>query len=202
MWINNRLDLNDMWGLVTKREKIILWCVENGENDRAGNKRSRDDSGLQEEENEPPSKRMSRIGTQKAQAKEYEMDLKKKHEGTYTPFQYKLWAEMMANGSHDSLHEPPAVAMFNREIKQSKGSNVQTDLMVTVIDKLCTALTPKPEKGKGSLSSSPMKRAELRSTYIKQLNELKMLYKNGILTEIEYNEQREELVKLMRQLKK
>lgn len=46
-----------------------------------------------------------------------------------------------------------------------------------------------------------MKRAELRSTSIKQLGELKSLNENGILTEEEYKEQREELVQLMRQLK-
>ena len=38
--------------------------------------------------------------------------------------------------------------------------------------------------------------------YIKQLGELKLLHENGILTGEEYKEQREELVQLMRQLKK
>lgn len=48
---------------------------------------------------------------------------------------------------------------------------------------------------------SPMKKAELRSTYMKQLSELRQLHDNGVLTEDEYEEQREELVQLMRQLK-
>ena len=41
-------------------------------------------------------------------------------------FQYKLWAEMYAKGAHTSLEEPPAVAMFNREVKN--------DLVTSVID--------------------------------------------------------------------
>jgi hypothetical protein len=75
--------------------------------------------------------------------------------------------------------------------------------MVSVIDKLCSALTPNREKEKAAstLTLSPMKRAELRSTYIKQLGELKSLNENGILSEDEYKEQREDLVELMRQLK-
>ena len=46
-----------------------------------------------------------------------------------------------------------------------------------------------------------MKKAELKSTYMKQLSELRQLHDNGVLTEDEYEEQREELVQLMRQLK-
>jgi hypothetical protein len=27
LWINNRLDMNDMWELVSKGGKLTLWCV-------------------------------------------------------------------------------------------------------------------------------------------------------------------------------
>lgn len=195
VWINNRLDLNDMWQLLTKGDKVTLWYLDNGE---VSNKRPRVG---EEEENELPSKKTCRMDTKKAQAREFEVELKKKHESTYTPFQYKLWAEMYANGSHNSLEKPPSAAMFNREVKQSRSSHGQSDLMVSVIEKLCTALTPKQEKGGVSVSSSPVKRAELRTTYIKQLNEIKMLRENEILTQNEYDEQRDELVMLMKQLK-
>ena len=75
--------------------------------------------------------------------------------------------------------------------------------MVSVIDKLCTALTPKQgnEKRSVTVALSPMRKAELRSTYMKQLGELGKLHDNGVLTEEECEEQREELVYLMRQLK-
>ena len=42
---------------------------------------------------------------------------------------------------------------------------------------------------------SPMKKAKLRSTCMKLLSELRQLHDNGVLTEDEYEEQREELVK-------
>ena len=69
--------------------------------------------------------------------------------------------------------------------------------MVSVIDKLCSAIAPKQIHVGSTLS--PMKKAELRSIYMKQLSELRQLHDNGVLTEDEYEEQREELAQLMRQ---
>ena len=46
-----------------------------------------------------------------------------------------------------------------------------------------------------------MKRAQLRGTYMKQLNELRQLYDSEILNKDEYEEQRLDLVKLLRKLK-
>ena len=46
-----------------------------------------------------------------------------------------------------------------------------------------------------------MKKAELRTTYMKQLSDLRSLYDNDILNTHEYEEQREHIVSLMRELK-
>ena len=46
-----------------------------------------------------------------------------------------------------------------------------------------------------------MKKAELYSTYLKQLGELRQLRDNRILTEEEYEEQREDLIDSIRNLK-
>ena len=104
IWINNRLDLNDMWELVEKGEKIFLWCVGK---ETVSQKRDFEDCefGLEDKENQPAPKkgRHSNVESQKALVKEYEVDLKKKHEGACTPFQYKLWAELCASGCHTSL---------------------------------------------------------------------------------------------------
>lgn len=191
--------MNDMWSLVSKGDKVAFWCMGSEETTLRSKKRAHDGDS-QETENQPPkkSKSATKIDSQRELVREYELELKKKHEGVYSPFQYKLWAEMYANGGHVSLEEPPAVAMFNRE-KHSKSSHGNSDVMVTVIDRLCTALTPK-DQGK-TQTLSPMRKAELRSTYIKQLGELKLLNQSGVLTENEFEEQREELVELMRELK-
>ena len=68
---------------------------------------------------------------------------------------------------------------------------------MTMMSSLCLALVPKPA---GSTYRSPVKRAELRGTYIKQLAELKQLRNSGILDEGEYEEQRADIIELMRRL--
>lgn len=70
--------------------------------------------------------------------------------------------------------------------------------MVAAMSTLCQALIPK-ETPKPPISS-PMKNAQLRGTYMKQLNELRQLYDSEILTKDEYEGQRSNLVKLMCQL--
>ena len=126
-----------------------------------------------------------------------------------TPFQYKLWAEMYVGGGHLSLEELPSAAMFRRDNKQSKKSHSDlnttvVDGMLTVMNNLCQALTPTKQIDKAhspSPSFSPMKRAQLRSTCLKQLSELRDLHDTGVLHKEEYEEQRSDLVHLMRQLK-
>ena len=79
-------------------------------------------------------------------------------------------------------------------------SGVMNNIMINT---LCQALTPKftpPEKGQ-NIRLSPMKKAELRSTYLKQLGELRQLHDNGILTEEVFEELREDLIDSMRNLK-
>ena len=70
---------------------------------------------------------------------------------------------------------------------------------------LCSALTPNQETGTNSApltpTLSPVRKAELRSTYIKQLSELKQLHESGVLTDSEFEEQRINLVQLLRGLK-
>lgn len=99
----------------------------------------RNEPELEDKENQPPKrpKVTSAEISQKELIKEYEEE--GKHEGVYSPFRYKLWAEMHAKGGHSSLEDPPAVAMFKWE-KVAESSSTNNDFMASVIDKLCTAL--------------------------------------------------------------
>ena len=165
-WINNRLDMNDMWKMASNGGKVMLWCIGIGEKQ----KRSHDDDAP---EQEPARKRPAKstdtsVDSLKTLAKDYESQLKAKHNDAYTPFQYKLWAEMYAKGGHNSLDDPPHAAMFNRETKpQSRTAHDHAAVMVSVIDKLCSAITPKQAGHEKRTTLSPMKKAELRSTYMK-----------------------------------
>ena len=88
--------------------------------------------------------------------------------------------------------------MFNRESRRPSSSvAANTTLndtvvsgMMTVVNNLCQTLVPKTA---GSTCSSPVKRAELRGTYMKQLSELKQLLDGD---QDEYEEQRSDIIKV------
>jgi len=117
IWISSRLDVVDMWSLISSGERVTFWCVGNEAPVQATKKRPPN----HEKENEPPPKKapkVSQVEVLREQVKDYEMELKTKHENLYSLFQYKLCAEMLARGPHASLDNPPPVAMFGREKTQ------------------------------------------------------------------------------------
>ena len=209
LWINSRLDVADVWNSIGRGEKPTLWCLDTT---RQPLKRKRDNSGENDSQGQASKRPCSSQGSstveeRKVKAKEYEQKLVELHRDKWTLFQYKLWAEMLVCGTHTSVDEPPSASMFNRESKHpSSGLIANSTLndtvvsgMMTVVTNLCQALAPKP--GAGSTCSSPIKRAELRGTYMKQLTEFKQLRDGGILDQEEYEEQRSDIIKLMRQLR-
>ena len=146
--------------------------------------------------------KLSKMEERKLDAEKYEESLTKKHGDGYTPFQIMLWAEMCAAKTHSSLEEPPQAAMFKRENKYPKPHSDSSvmDGMFTVINTLCQAITTKADPEKPQAILSPMKKAQLRSTYLKQLGELRELHESGVLNAEEYEEQRADIVELMRKL--
>ena len=208
LWINSRLDVNDVWTSIGRGEKLTLWCLDTTPRQPQKHKRdnsSENDSQGQASKRQCSSQGSSTVEERKVKAKEYEQKLVELHKDKWTSFQYKLWAEMLVCGTHTSVDEPPSASMFNRESKRpSSGLVANSTLndtvvsgMMTVVSNFCQALVP---KSAGSTCSSPVKRAELRGTYMKQLTELKQLQDGGILDQEEYEEQRSDIIKLMRQL--
>lgn len=196
-WIHNRLDLHDVWSKIEGGAKITLWCMcnEPGISKARSTKRS-----STEEENKTEKKQ--KLCSSRELAEEYEKELTEKHGSKYTRFQYKLWAEMLASGVHEAKDEPPAASMFTRGTKQQKQQENHDSVvtgMMSVMNTLCQAVTSKPSPS--PTGASPARKAELRSTYIKQLGELRRLYDSDVLNVDEYEEQRSHIVSLMRELK-
>ena len=199
MWINNRLDLNDAWTLISKGEKITLWCVGICAQSR---KRETTDTSDEEHETQRKKSKVSKAEEKRAIIEDYERQLKEKHEGNYTRFQLKLWAEMLAAETHNDLNEPPTASMFSRskpKVTKSEtsasGDSVVSGMM-TVVNTLCQSVLSNQKKP----VLSPVKKAELRSTYMQQLTGLHKLQETGIITDEEYEEQRHDIVQGMRHL--
>ena len=217
-WINNRLDVSDAWKLVSEGEKVTLWCT--GVDRSCSKKRALNEESQAGHSSESTKKqKMSKQEERRATTEEYLAKLKDKHADKFTQFQFKLWAEMLTSGVHTDIDVPPAASMFGRESKKGRApESVSTDLsaavvdMVSVVSTLSQALSTSAQTQLNRLQTScsrpslatwsPLKRAELRSMYLKQMTELRQLYDSGILSEEEYVEQRVELVDLLRQLKK
>ena len=141
-WINNRLDMNDMWKMISNGGKVTLWCVGIGEKQ----KRAHDDDSDQEPAQKRSKPSDTSVDSLRSLAKDYESQLRAKHNDAYTPFQYKLWAEMYAKGGHNSLDDPPHASMFSRETKpQNRSAHDHAAVMVSVIDKLCSTIATKAQ---------------------------------------------------------
>ena len=124
---------------------------------------------------------------------DYEQKLKEKHGDKFSNFQFKFWAKMLAHDQHRSVEEPPHHAVFRcdrKEGKKGQGSPVDDTVIggiLSVMNTLCSAITPNQSKQEVRQETlSPMKRAKLRSTCIKQLSELRSLHKSAVLSVDEY----------------
>ena len=191
-WIHNRLDMNDVWDMVESGTKVTLWCNDSiAVNKSSHGKRAHLDA---ENDSNRKKQKLSSMDEKKALAEEHEQQLREKHGDKYTRFQYKLWAEMLTSGVHTDLDEPPAASMFSRT-KRQKGTQSESNTndavvsgMMSVMNTLCQAVTSGNDKLPKS-HAPPMKRAELRTVYIKQLSDLRQLC-DDILDADEYEEQR------------
>ena len=212
LWIKNRLDVNDVWKSVERGERVTLWTmglVDAPVEEHHGAKRKHDDDTTTEKPSKKKSRNMVAADERKALADDFEQKLEEKHrDKNYSRFQIKIWAEALASNQHTDMECPPAYAMFGRERKCTKDSGSVNETvmngMLNVVNTLCQAIQSplnSREISRKQATLSPVKKAELRGTYLKQLSELHQLHDAGILSEDEYEEQRMELIVAMRNLK-
>ena len=89
-------------------------------------------------------------------------DLKVRHGSKYTDMQYRMWAEMMASGSHPKLKtdEPPKNSMFQRAgggTPPCKKKLTVTQLMTEAAAAFITALSPARTIAPASTGKSPVR---------------------------------------------
>ena len=136
---------------------------------------------------------------------EIKQDLKKTHGDEYSGIQYRLWAEMIAIGTHTSRDLPPRIPMFTGGRAQKPKSEL-TSAFTSMAEAVAVALTPKeaiptpnpPQKDSNPATSShftsPDRVADIRSKYIQQLRELHSLYEAGALTDREFADQKQPIL--------
>ena len=119
--------------------------------------------------------------------------LKQKHATVYTVVQYRVWAETVEAGRHDSLDNPPNGSFFKAQGRKSSGKSSPTS-------------TPEKASSPGCNSEqstlTPSKVAGLRSTYIQQIKELHDLMEIGAIDNVLFIRQRNVLLQQMDELNK
>lgn len=138
------------------------------------------------------------------------MQLEEKHGDKYSGPAYTLWAKFIRNGRHKSYDEPPPIPLITGEQKgrvQSKKESFSDALKGAVAvfaNALNTPASPAPTTPASPLTTSalsPNNQANLRRKYLEDLRTLSQLLNDGVLSDAEFQEQKDVLLNGLRRLK-
>ena len=104
----------------------------------------------------------------------------------YTNMQYRVWAEAIDSGNHDSFDSPLEGSFFKSQGRKSKSTAPSSGSQSSSND--CSDVT---------LSLTPQKVAQLKTTYIQQIKELDDLQEMGAITADHFIKQRDILLEQM-----
>lgn len=209
--IRSSEDLAEFWSDLKKPgTKLFLWCDGLIE-DRPVSSRKRDCSGDIDSDSEleqlrPTAGKKRSVATDREdKVQEALTALKEKHSSQYTPMQLRIWAEMVAGGIYSSFDEPPNTSMFVRAgggtpCKRKQQDSPMVHALNEVATVLTTALSPRAGANPPTAISSPAKVIESRSKLYKQLSDLQALRTSGVLTEEEYEAEKEVIMELLKKL--
>ena len=200
--VRNEEDLAEIWANLCKGTSVMLWCdglKQTAESASTSSSRKRKRQVTPESDLECGSEEED-TGQSKRKKKEDKIttiiaDLKKRHGDSYTTMQYRIWAEMISGGLHNSSTDPPSTSMFARaggnHVNTGGSKKSSNDAASCVLNQLTSALLPRPPTNPSSKSDSPGKIIENRSKCYRQLGELKNLHESGLISEDEYARERE-----------
>ena len=154
-WIHNQRDLKEALELMKHNEKFTLWCVGLS-HDKATkkNKHQREtdspdhDPELETERCAQPSsakkKKLSSKEERETRVSELKKDLSQRHGPKYSGVQYRLWAEMIVGGMHESLTEAPSAPMFGakRPCRQSSQNSELSEALTGMATTIVSMLSP------------------------------------------------------------
>ena len=165
---------------------------------------SPDENEREGESDEPPKKK--KVSEEREECVQTTVKkLKEKHGSKFTQMQVRIWSGMIAGNIHSSLEEPPKSSMFVRAGKEgtvdkrkNEGNSPMADALTKAAVAISSALSPQSVNQYAGMSTSPAKQIEARS---KQLNELKNLKESGVLTDIEYADEKVAVLGILKKLK-
>ena len=196
-WLVSDEDLKAMYRKFSKGGRVNLWC-ENIESER---------------ERSPPAKKKKKKQEDKETArrkdKEEELDgvyleLKKRHGDKWPDPHLRLWARYKVNGYHTDLDNPPAAPPFTGFVPKRAKQESLSEALTSAANAFAQAFGGSPACRKESVpptsTMSPLKAADLRMKHLEQLRFLQQLMEDGIITRDEFAEQKETVLKTLRNI--
>lgn len=198
-------DLNAMY--TTYRSGLItLWCdgrsepTEDSASGRSKRKKEETSSRRQEKESE---------------VEEVYTNLVSMHKDSYTTPQLRLWARMVCSNLHADLEMPPDIPAFSGKPAQRKSRQRESvsDVIGSAAVAIVNALKNDTPNTSGSIGTpgstgntsgmsviSPAKSVELRMKNYEQLRYLYQLFDDGIITQKEFAEQKNDIMIALKKL--
>lgn len=200
--IRSNEDLKDVWLDARKGVKVVLWCDALREVQAKKSKQRITENESDSDDEGQKSKRKKSTTKEREEKVQEHVDYLKEHHGGqgYTTMQYRIWGEMFESGLHTSLDNPPQTSMFERaggKETPKRRSGSATEIAVQAI---ASALTPSRVATSIPSTSSPGKVIENRSKCYKQLGELKNLRSSAILSQEEYDSEKEAVMDTLKKL--
>ena len=205
-------DIQEVWSSVLKGENITLWCDGLRKEGQSGaatkkrpNKSVQEESDDDEDSGVTKKKKKKKSKEREEQVEDTMEQLQSMHMKKYTQMQYRVWSEMYVGGIHSSLNEAPTTTMFLRAGGVAL-SKKKSDPVSEALTHLASAITVGPGLARSGPSSvnqaknSPAKTIENRSRCYRQLGEIKSLHESGLLSEMEYQSEREAIMATLKNL--
>ena len=217
--VSLRSPVQEVWSSIVKGDNVTLWCdgLHGKESPRGKSTKKRSNKSVvddcdDDEDIEVTKKKKKKKSEEREKKVEDTMEqLQSMHAKMYTQMQYRVsGSEMYVGGVHSSLDEPPTTTMFARAggVQPKKKSNSVSEVLTHAVTQIASALTPRPGPsstttvtgGSSQAKSSPAKTIESRSWCYRQLGEIKALYEYGLLSELEYQSEREAIMSTLKNL--
>ena len=228
VWIRTGDDYSQILGKLRSGSTITLWCECSPGRKRAVESDEHSDSdsdGTQKNSSSTLKRRRKSLSEEKnACVQEIFQKLKTQHGDKYTGPQYRLWAEAIDVNQHSSYNEHPQGSFFSamqgraHGVRKSGSSDVLTTAVTTLATSLAAALQPPcsessnnsahksagsstpPQRESRSPVITPVRAAQLKTTYITQIKELHSLVEIGALTPEQYEDQQDSILQQMDRL--
>ena len=196
VWLRTESDVKEVVCLLKEKPDCVLWCMGPGENAKEQKRKRKDSSDEDGNERKKDKKKKTRQEEKEERVDAIVDDLRKQHATKFTNLQYRIWAETIVSGTHESCDDPPRGSFFSPKGQSVKKAHASPGPSPGGRNSPGPSI-PQPSS---STVMTPGKCAQLRSTYIKQIKELHDLLEVGAIAAEHFEKQRDTLLAQMDRL--